>query len=53
MSGKKLWKIQHLDHFFGLHVYYIVKNKKNLKLIGLKYVFFILHGHFSDIAYIT
>jgi len=25
-------KIQHLDHFFGLRVYYRVKNKKNIKL---------------------
>jgi len=34
MLRKSHEKIQPLDHFFGLRVYYKVKNKKNIKLQG-------------------
>jgi len=32
MPGKNPEKIQSLNHFFEPHAYYMVKNKKNLKL---------------------
>jgi len=35
MPEKNYEKIQSLDHFLGPHVYYMVKNKKNLKLQGI------------------
>jgi len=34
MHEKNHQKVQSLDHFFGSHVYYRVKNKKNLKFHG-------------------
>jgi len=34
MLGKSHEKFQILDHYFGLRVYYRVKNKKNLILQG-------------------
>jgi len=34
MPEKNHKKIQHLVHFFGPRVYYMVKNKKKLKLQG-------------------
>jgi len=34
MSEKYYEKIQHLSSFFGLQLYYRVKNNKNLKLHG-------------------
>jgi len=34
MAKKNHEKLRSLDHFFGTHVYYRVKNKKNIKLQG-------------------
>jgi len=36
---QKIMKIQTLYHFYGLHVYYMVKNMINLKLQGYNMCF--------------
>jgi len=50
---EKIMEIQPLNSFFGLQLYYMVKNNKTLKLQGYNMCCFILQSHFSDYTYIT
>jgi len=49
MSGKNHEKIQSLYHFLD-HVYNIGSIIRKFQITGLKDLFFILHGHYSDIG---